>query len=270
MDIKANGLRFHAIDEGTGTPVLLLHGFPDTGRLWRRQIDALVGAGFRAVAPDLRGRGQSDKPKGVDQYALPLIIQDVVGILDALRIERAHVVGHDWGAAVAWLVASLQPERVNKLVAISVGNPAAAPKPTLQSLQKGWYRILIQFPELAEELFRRDDWYLLRELLQGGGDVDEYIRNLSEPESLTAGFNWYRANLPVERLLAPAPPLPPVQSPTLGIYGARDLYVTEAHMRDSGRTVTGGWRYERFDDAGHWVPLEQPERLNRLLIDFLT
>ena len=269
MDITANGLRFHAIDEGQGAPVILLHGFPDTARLWRRQIEALVGAGFRAIAPDMRGRGRSDRPKGVEQYGLTVIVQDVVGILDALGIARAHVVGHDWGAGVAWLVASLHPQRVDKLVAISVGNPAATPRPSLESLQKSWYRILINFPGLAEELFRRDDWYLLRELLQGGGDVEEYIQNLSEPDALTAGFNWYRANLPVDRMLAPPPALPPVQAPTLGIYGARDLYVTEDRMTASARTVKGGFRYERFDDAGHWVPLEQPDRLNRLLLDFL-
>jgi pimeloyl-ACP methyl ester carboxylesterase len=270
MEIQANGLRFHVTDEGSGGAVILLHGFPDTSQLWRHQVDALVKAGFRAIAPDMRGRGQSEKPKEVAAYALPLIASDVVAILDALGIQRAHVVGHDWGAAVAWLVASLYPQRVDRLVAISVGHPTTSPRPTLASLQKGWYRILIQFEGVAEELFQKDDWYLMRELLQGGGEFDVYRKTLSEPGALTAGFNWYRANLPVDRLLAAPPSLPPVSAPTLGIYGGNDLYVTEDRMLASARAVKGPWRYERFADAGHWVPLEQPEKLNRLLLEFLT
>ena len=265
--IDVNGVQLYAEQTGQGDDVIFISGLADEGACW---VDQAAGLGdrWRITTFDNRGVGQSATPPG--EYRITGFAEDTAALMDALGIERAHVVGHDWGAAVAWLVASLQPQRVNKLVAISVGNPAASPRPTLEALQKGWYRILIQFPDLAEDLFRRDDWYLLREMLQGGGDVDEYIRNLSEPEALTAGFNWYRANLPVERLLAAPPPLPPVPSPTLGIYGARDLYVTEDRMTESARTVTGGWRYERFDDAGHWVPLEQPERLNRLLIGFLT
>jgi pimeloyl-ACP methyl ester carboxylesterase len=267
MTVEANGLRFHVLDEGAGSPVLLLHGFPDTSRLWRAQIAALTDAGYRAIAPDLRGRGASDRPEMVSDYALSAIVADVVGILDALEVERAHVVGHDWGAAVAWLVASLVPNRVDHLVAISVGFPGAA-RPDFEALQKGWYRLLILFEE-AEELLRRDDWYLLRELLQGGGEgEDAYMASLAEPDALTAGLNWYRANLTVETLLG-GRELPPVQAPTLGVFGANDLYLTERAMLASEAHVTGTWRYEKLEGAGHWIPLEATERLNELLLDFL-
>ncbi|MGH2458891.1 MAG: alpha/beta fold hydrolase, partial [Chloroflexota bacterium] len=168
--LQLNGIQHHVLDAGQGMPVVLLHGFPDTSELWRRQIDALTGAGFRAIAPDLRGRGKTERPPNVADYALPLIVRDVVALLDALEIRRAHVVGHDWGAAVAWLVAALFPDRVDHLVALSVGCPGAAGRPTLEDLQKGWYRLLFQFEGIAEDLMRRDDWYLFRELLQGGGD----------------------------------------------------------------------------------------------------
>ncbi|HEU5440891.1 MAG TPA: alpha/beta hydrolase, partial [Ktedonobacterales bacterium] len=124
-EITANGLRFFVVDEGAGAPVVLLHGFPDTSYVWRHQISALVGAGFRAIAPDLRGRGKSEWPKRVEDYQLSNIVADVAGIMDALGVERAHIVGHDWGAAVAWLFASLLPQRVDRLVVLSVGNPAA-------------------------------------------------------------------------------------------------------------------------------------------------
>ncbi len=268
-EIRVNGLRHHVLDAGEGPPVVLLHGFPDTSELWRRQIDALVGAGFRAIAPDLRGRGQTERPASVGEYALPLVARDVAALLDALEIRRAHVVGHDWGAAVAWIFAALQPERVDRLVAMSVGLPGAAGRPRLEDLQAGWYRLLIQFVGVAEELFRKDDWYLLRELLQGAGDVDRYVAALSEPGALTAGFNWYRANLPPERLLTSAE-LPPIKAPTLGIWSTGDRYLTERGMLASASRVTGPWSYVRIEGASHWIPLDAPERVNQLLVEFFS
>jgi pimeloyl-ACP methyl ester carboxylesterase len=270
MMVEANGLHFHVEDEGEGAPVVLLHGFPDTSRLWLRQVEALVGAGYRAIAPDLRGRGRSERPADVADYALPLIVRDVAGIMDALGIERAHVVGHDWGAAVAWLLAALEPARVERLVAISVGFPGATGKPDLEALQKGWYRLLFQFEGVAEDLLQRDGWYLMRVLLGSNPDLGRYLEDLSQPEALTAALNWYRANLPVERLLAPMPKLPRVQAPTMGIWSTGDLYLTERAMTASADWVAGGWRYERIEDAGHWIPLDRPDRLNGLLLEFLA
>jgi len=264
------GLRFHVEDEGEGRPVLLLHGFPDTARLWRHQIAALTAAGHRCIAPDLRGRGRTESPPNVGDYALAHMVADVTGILDQVGIERADLVGHDWGAALAWLVASLAPDRVDRLVVLSVGFPGAAGRPKFEALQKAWYRILIQFEGVAEELFQKDDFYLLRELLRGQGDADEYIANLADRAALTAGFNWYRANLPVERLLAPAPDLPSVKADTLAIFGTRDDYVAEASVTASQAKVQGRWRYEPFEGVGHWIPLEATERLNALLVDFLA
>jgi pimeloyl-ACP methyl ester carboxylesterase len=271
MKIEVNGLELHVRDSGSGKPVIMLHGFPDTGELWRNQVPVLNGAGFRTIVPDMRGRGQSDKPEAVADYTLPLIVQDVTGILDVLGVEKAHVVGHDWGAAVAWLVASLAPQRVDRLVAISVGFPGAGGPPDLEALQKMWYRILIGFPG-AEELFQRNDWYLMRALLQGGGDAEEALKTLAEPGALTAAFNWYRANLPLDRIIGQAgqrPQLPPVQAPTMGIWSSDDVALTELAMTESSKFVTGGWRYERIDRVGHWVPLDAAGRLNELLLDFL-
>lgn len=267
-ELTANGLRYYYVDEGQGQPVLLLHGFPDTSSLWRSQIAALSDAGYRAIAPDLRGRGRTERPPHVEDYALSLVVRDLAALLDGLGVERAHVVGHDWGAAVAWVFAALLPARVDHLVAISVPHPRTGGRPTLEQLQKGWYRLLFQFAGLAETLVRQDDWYLMRTLLQGQGDVERYLEDLAEPEALTAGMNWYRANLPPERLLVNSA-LPPVQAPTLGIFGANDLYLAEDAMRRSAEFVAGSWRFERFDQAGHWVPLGEPDRLNRLLLEFL-
>lgn len=269
--IEANGFQFYVRDEGSGTPVILLHGFPDTGDLWRNQVPALVKSGFRTIVPDMRGRGLSSKPEAVSEYRLSSIVRDVTGILDALRIERAHIVGHDWSAAVAWLTAALAPDRVDRLVAISVGAPGTGAKPTLEELQKGWYRLLFLFEGVAEELLRRDNWYLFRLFLSGAKDTETYVKTLSEPGALTPGLNWYRANLPVQAILGRTGglQLPMIKADALGIWSSGDLYLTEEAMTRSVQRVQGTWRYERFEGS-HWVPLDQAERLNQLLLEFLS
>src|SRR5580693_89762 len=128
---------------GQGTPVILLHGFPDSGRLWRHQVPVLVEHGFRVIVPDLRGFGRSGRPEDVASYRLPTIAGDVTAVLDAFGIQTAHVVGHDWGAAVAWMTAIVCPERVNKLTVMSVPHLLAAP--TLRQYEKGWYQLFFQF-----------------------------------------------------------------------------------------------------------------------------
>jgi pimeloyl-ACP methyl ester carboxylesterase len=254
-------------DEGEGLPVLLLHGFPDSSAVWRKQIPALVGSGFRTIAPDLRGFGESDRPEEVDAYRLTEIMRDVVAVLDALEVERAHVVGHDFGAALAWVVAALQPERIDRLVVMSVGHPGT--RRTLEQREKSWYQLLFQFTGVAEELLTRDDWKLMREWVRGDGDVDRYLADLSRPGALTAGLNWYRANLAPERELEQRPPLPAVAAPTLGIWSSGDNYLVESRLVESAEHVTGPWRYERIEGASHWLQLDEPGRTNALLLEFL-
>src|SRR6516162_5248604 len=122
---------------GQGRPVVLLHGFPDSGRLWRHQVPALAGAGFQVIVPDLRGYGRSDKPEAVEAYSLSLLAGDVQAILADLDIGRAHIVGHDWGAALSWALASLAPGSVDHLVVLSVGHPGTFRR-TLEQCQKSW------------------------------------------------------------------------------------------------------------------------------------
>jgi len=257
------------LDEGAGRPVLLLHGFPDSSYVWRKQIPALVGAGFRTLAPDLRGLGESDRPREVGDYALTKSVRDMVAVLDALEIERAHVVGHDWGAGVAWVLAALAPERVERLVVLSVGHPNTVRNRTIEQREKAWYQLLFQFTDVAEELLMRDDWKLAREWLRGDGDVDRYLTDLARPGALTAGLNWYRANSAPHRELEERPPLPSVAAPTLGLWSSGDNYLVEDRMIRSAEHVSGPWRYERIEGASHWLQLDQPERTKALLLDFL-
>src|SRR4051794_2802250 len=246
-------------DAGDGRPVLLIHGFPDSARLWRHQIQALTDAGMRAVVPDLRGFGESDKPEDVSEYRVGLSVADMLAILDALDIERAHVVGHDWGAGVAWSLALMAPERVDRLAVLSVGHPAAYGARTLADREKAWYMLLFQFPE-AEELLRRDDWALLREWAATHPDLEQVIEDLARPGALTAGLNWYRAGVHPRGELAPPRSLPPVQADTLGVWSDGDAFLLERGMRESGAHVAGRWRYERIAGAGHWMQLDAPER----------
>jgi pimeloyl-ACP methyl ester carboxylesterase len=248
--------------------VLLLHGWPDSHLLWRHQVPALTAAGFRAVVPDLRGFGASDRPGNVEAYALAHILGDVVGTLDHLGVGRAHVVGHDWGAAVAWAVAAFFPDRVDHLVALSVGHPSAFRAAGLAQLEKSWYMLLFQFEGIAERWLSDDDYANFRAWGQHP-DADAVIAELSRPGALTATLNWYRANLPPAALVEPALEVPPVARPTMGIWSKDDMALTEENMTGSAAHVTAEWRYERIDGSGHWIPLEAPDELTALLLEFL-
>jgi pimeloyl-ACP methyl ester carboxylesterase len=267
--VAGDGVTLAVADEGEGPAVVLLHGFPDSSRLWRNQVPVLVGAGFRVVVPDLRGFGESDRPDAVEAYAIRHSVADVAAILDALEIERAHVVGHDWGAAVAWLFTAFLPARVDRLVALSVPHPATLRERTIEQREKAWYQLWFQFPGVAEEVLPRDDWKLMRELLRGAGDIAQYVADLSRPGALTAALNWYRANAAPQRELEQMPPLPPVAAPTLGVWSSGDNYLTEERMLRSGEHVSGPWRYERVEGASHWLQLDAPERVSELLLEFL-
>ncbi|HEU5002864.1 MAG TPA: alpha/beta fold hydrolase [Actinomycetota bacterium] len=265
-DMGGVGIEFDV--HGSGRPVVLLHGFPDTGRLWRNQVPALVDAGFQVIVPDLRGYGRSGKPEDVDAYGIPFMLQDVSGILAAVGAPRAHIVGHDWGAALAWAFAHLAPDQVDHLVAMSVGTPGAFAKAGFAQREKSWYMLLFQFAGIAEQWLSSNNWANMREW-GGHPDHDAVVGELEASGSLTPGLNWYRANVPPEVLIEGFPDLPPVQAPTMGLWSTGDRFLTEAPMVDSGAYVVGPWRYERVEGASHWMQLDRPDVINRLLIDFL-
>ncbi len=266
--IDNDGVEIHVEVTGEGRPVVLLHGFPDTGRLWRHQVEALAAAGFKVIVPDLRGYGKSGKPEGVDAYSLLYLAGDVLAVLDHLEVDRAHVVGHDWGSALAWVLGSLSPDRVDHLVAVSVGHPLAFRAVGFEQLEKSWYMLLFQFEGIAERWLCEDSWANFR-AWANHPDVDAVIAELESNGSLTPGLNWYRANVSPQTLVDPPLELPPVQASTMGVWSTGDFALTEQQMTGSSAYVTGGWRYERIEGPGHWIALEAPDRLSELLIDFL-
>ena len=266
--ITLGDLTFAVQDEGEGPAIVLLHGFPDSHALWRDQVPALLDAGYRVVAPDLRGFGESSKPEGVDKYGLLDIVGDVLGILDSVGVQRTHVVGHDWGAALAWAMAAFVPDRVDHLVALSVGHPSAFRDAGFAQREKSWYMLLFQFDDVAERWLSNDDWSNLR-AWSSHPDVDQVIADLSRPGALTAALNWYRANVHPRTLVEPPLVFPQIQSPTMGVWSSGDIALEESGMKSSERFLDGTWRYERIDGAGHWMQLEAPDQVTALLLDFL-
>jgi len=269
MRIDSGGVGIEFEVTGEGRPVVLLHGFPDSGRLWRHQVRALADAGYQVIVPDQRGYGASDKPQEVESYSLLFLAGDVLAILDELGHERAHIVGHDWGAAIAWTLGSVVPDRVDQLVALSVGHPAAFVGVGYEQQLRSWYMLLFQFGAVAEQWLSNDDWANFKRWAKHP-DADAVIADLVRAGSLSPGLKWYQANVPPEGWVSPAPELPPVAASTMGIWSSGDFALTEEQMTGSAAFVAGPWRYERIDGPGHWVQLEAHEKVNELLVDFLS
>jgi pimeloyl-ACP methyl ester carboxylesterase len=267
VDVDGVGIEYEVT--GDGSPVVLVHGFPDSGRLWRNQVPALAAAGYRVIVPDMRGYGRSDKPAEVQAYGMGALVGDVLAVMSDAGAEKAHVVGHDWGAGVAWALATFAGDRVDRLTVLSVGHPATFRAGGFEQNEKSWYMLLFQFAGVAEEWLSADDWANFRAWAHHP-DADAVIAALEDNGSLTPGLNYYRANVPPETYLRRAMELPPVQAPTMGVWSMRDIALTEGQMTRSAENVAGPWRYERIDGAGHWMQLEAPDALNRLLLDFLA
>lgn len=267
-EIEANGLSHFVVDRGEGPVVVLLHGFPDSADLWRNQVAGLVENGFRVIAPDLRGFGDTDKPVGVDNYVMFNAVADLREILDALGIARATIVGHDFGAGAAWLFATAEPAMTEGLVVVSVGHPGAFTRARFKQMQLSWYSFLFQYEGLAEDLLAKDGWALFREWLASSPDMERSLEAMSDRAALTAGLSWYRANM-TPQIWGIDIPFPEIAAPTMGVWGSTDFALSEEQMTDSVQYLTGPWRYERIEGAGHWVPLERPQEFTALLLDFL-
>jgi pimeloyl-ACP methyl ester carboxylesterase len=274
--VQVGGLSFPVVDHGTGPAVLLLHGFPDDRHLWRYQIPALASAGFRVIAPDLRGFGDGPRPSDPKDYGIPIIIRDVIGILDALDVKQVQLVAHDWGAAVGWALTAQYPDRITRYAALSVGAPGSgAGTTTIELLEKRSYLAFFRQAN-AEEQLQRDNWKLFRAWTRNAADTDRYIKNLSRPGALTAGLNWYRATggqptatgQPAATPPATTAP-PPITVPILGIWSDGDAYLVEDGVRLPGPRVKGPFQYEKITGASHWMQLDKPAELNRLLLAFL-
>lgn len=259
-----NGLNLNVLSEGEGDPVLLLHGFPDSNYLWRGVIPKLTQAGYKVIAPDQRGFGESDAPEGKENYDMALIAKDAVAVLDALDIEKVKLVAHDWGAMIGWLLAGTYPERFESYTAISVGHPKAYASAGFEQKKKGWYVLFFQLEGIAEKVFMADDWSIFRKTVHDHPEIDHWIQDLSRPGRLTAGMNWYRANL--KKLWKTD--FPRVKIPVFGIWSTNDVALAEDQMIGSAAFVDAPWRYERLEGVSHWIPVDAPDTVSEMLISY--
>jgi len=277
IDVGEVSLHVALAGEGDGPLVVLLHGFPELWWSWRFQIPALVAAGFRVAAPDLRGYNLSDQPPDVADYTLAHLTADIDGLIRALGEVRAHVVGHDWGGIVAWELAMQAPERVRRLAILNVPHPQVMLRALLRSprqVRRSWYAFFFQVPHLPELLVQRDDYALLRRSLASGrlvrptrDEIDPYVEAARRGDALRGGMNYYRAAFRdlVPRLRQKPPR---VDAEVLVIWGERDRFLGRELAAPPRRLVPHA-RVEYVPEGSHWVQVDAAARVNGLLVPFL-
>jgi epoxide hydrolase 4 len=296
---QVNGIRLHYAESGSGDDlVILLHGFPEFWYSWRHQLAAL-GKSYHVVAPDMRGYNLSDKPSQVKDYRVELLVDDVIGLIRHFGAEKAAIVGHDWGAGVAWAVAQQHPELVSKLAVLQVP-PAAVWRAniTLRQLMRSWYMFFFQLPGIPEWAIGRKGFASLDRVFKetvarkgsfSDSDIEIYKNALRQPGSLSGAVNYYRAN--VRRLMSQrntaasqASDSDPqetehgrfrlgqsgsIRVPTLFIFGEQDFAILPATVREVGKYIDAPYREVRIADSGHWVQNEAASEVNAALLDFL-
>ena len=276
--IQTNGITLHVVEDGPqdGLPVILLHGFPEFWYGWRGQISVLANTGYRVIAPDQRGYNLSDKPKGVAAYNLDLLAADVVGLIDSLGRKKVFLVGHDWGATVAWWTALKYPDRLEKLVILNVPHPAVFQRhlrTSFSQMRKSWYMFFFQLPWLPEYAMGRNHWQVGKQSLVNSrrpgtfseADLEKYVEAWSRPGAFTSMVNYYRFVL--QKAPKPADSLRIVM-PTLLIWGAQDKFLGREMAQPSIDLCNDG-RLVFIEEATHWVQHEEADRVNDLLCNFL-
>ncbi len=282
--VDANGIELAVTEQGDGPPIVLLHGFPELGYSWRRQVPALADDGFRAIAFDQRGYGGSSKPEAIEAYALTTLVDDVICLLDALDLEDATLVGHDWGSIVTWSTALIHPDRVSRVASLNVpyrgwcaGFPSTEYMQQDDALRERFsYVLYFQEPGRAEQAFEHDPARWLRRTYLGITANTEFMTDEEFTvylDAFTDGgiagpINWYRnidANLQATVHLKDAP----ISQPTLMVTTDYDPILPASLAAGMERWVPD-LRVEHVEGSGHWTQQEQPDRINELLIDFLT
>ncbi len=287
---KVNGLQLHYAECGSGADlVILLHGFPEFWYSWRHQL-AFLGKRCHVVAPDMRGYNLSDKPSRVGDYQIDVLVKDVIDLIGHFRQSKATIVGHDWGAGVAWAVAQRRPEYVSRLAVMQVPLASAwRANLTLKQLRRSWYMFFFQLPRLPEWWIRRNDFaaiaYVFKEKVIRKGsfshrDIELYKEALRQPGALTGAINYYRANVlrlmrrpnsggKVRRVAEQEKHNGRLRVPTLFIFGEQDFAIIPETVRCIEEYIDAPYREVRIPDSGHWVQNEAVNEVNNALMEFL-
>jgi pimeloyl-ACP methyl ester carboxylesterase len=272
--IPTNGIKLHTVLAGPpeGEPVFLLHGFPEAWFGWEKQIEPLVNAGFRVIVPDQRGYNLSDKPIGVDQYQMKVLVDDILGLADKLGYEQFHLAGHDFGAMVGWSLALREPGRVKRLVIANVPHPAVF-KSYLRShptqMLKSWYAFFFQIPGLSEKLVSTRDWKFMTSAMPdyfSEGELNRYREAWRQPGAITGMINWYRATIGSSKSTRPSNT---IQPPTLIIWGKKDPHLSHQMAPLSLEYCQDG-KLVYFEDGTHWVQHDKASEVSQLLIQHFS
>ncbi len=270
-----NDVTLHVAIAGKGPLVVLLHGFPDFWFSYRYQIDALVDAGFRVVVPDQRGYNTSSKPSSIDGYGLVNLASDVRKLIAELGETKAHIVGHDWGGAVAWAVAMAHPEIVSRLVILNSPHPermlAALKRP--RQLLRSWYMFVFQLPRIPEAILRRGDFAVLAKAIKNepsrpgavsDDDIAQYREAWSQAGAIEGMLAWYRAMFRKDLKIR----MKRVEAKVLVLWGDGDPHLGTEVATPLEKLVPNA-RVEMVRGASHWVHVDAPEIVNREMIAFL-
>jgi pimeloyl-ACP methyl ester carboxylesterase len=271
LELQVGEYTFTARADGPhdGELVLLLHGFPETSYEWRAQLPVLAAAGYRAVAPDQRGYAEGARPSAVDDYRIEHLARDTIGFADALGADRFHLVGHDWGGALAWYVGGNHGDRLKTLTVVSTPHPTPFAASIAGGEQREKSSYMVWFRESsAEQRFLENDAALLRAVYSGTGFHDdeavaEYVRAFRDGAGLTGGLNWYRAN----NFRAP---IGPITVPTMYVWSTDDVALGAEAAHATASHCEGPYRFEIIEGVSHWIPEEVPDILNALLLSHLS
>jgi pimeloyl-ACP methyl ester carboxylesterase len=269
-------VQLHYVEAGEGPLIVLLHGFPEFWYGWRLQIQPLAAAGFRVVAPDMRGYNLSSRPDDVAAYDTEKLADDVQGLVRERGAESAMLVGHDWGGTAAWATAMIHPEVVDRLAILNAAHPRKLSQGLHHpdQLRRSWYFFFFALPDLPESVVRANNWHFFRHFLHDAHpaftpeEIERYVEAWSQPGAATGMINYYRSSVRQSKGAEAA--LRPISAPTLVIWGEDDGYLGPDLAEPDHDDVPNLDRVERLPDASHWVHHDQPERVNRLLADFFT
>jgi len=274
---EVGDVRLHYVEAGEGPLIVLLHGFPEFWYGWRLQIAPLAAAGFRVVAPDMRGYNLSSRPEGVHAYDTDHLTADIRGLIQERGAQSALLVGHDWGGSVAWATAMKYPEVVDRLAILNAAHPRKLSQGLHHpgQLRKSWYFFFFDLPELPEVVVQANRWHFFRHFLHAANppytpeEMDRYIEAWSQPGAAAGMINYYRSSVRQSPKDAEAA-LRPISAPTLVIWGQRDSYLGPELAEPEHDDVPNLDRVERLDDASHWVHHDEAERVTQLLTGFFA
>jgi pimeloyl-ACP methyl ester carboxylesterase len=278
-----NGIKMHYVTIGEGPLIVFLHGFPEFWRSWKHQI-SFFSKKFKVVALDMRGYGETERPVEVGEYRIEKLVRDVTELINSLGQKKATVVGHDWGGAVAWITAMMNPSVVEKLIVMDAPHPAIVQRNAFRNyaqMQKSWYMFFFLLEKAPEKVLSRNNFEILKHIFEisikrkdrfSSSDIDEYVSSWGKEGGITGGLNYYRANLNEEFWgnLGESIPFLKIKIPMLQIWGEDDIFLGKELAEGTKEFVDAPFSLKVISNCGHWVQQEAPEEVNQIMEEFLN